>query len=98
MIQSEIPLNFIETENDSTSELCKCQFCKNAVIYFYRHKRWLGDNYQVRNSDDSFHFCIRPTAWSEVAKIPEGWEYRHSDPDDDTGCFIAKKYSVFEPA
>jgi len=96
MIKSEINLEFVETEDDSSSQLCKCQFCKNAVIYFYRHKRWLGDSYHVRNSDHTFHRCCRPTSWSEVANIPEGWEYERSDADDDAGCFIAKKYSVFE--
>jgi hypothetical protein len=96
MIKSEIALEFVETEDDSISQLCKCQFCKDAVIYFYRHKRWLGASYHVRNSDHTFHRCHRPTSWSEVAKIPEGWEYKRSDADDDKGCFIAKKYSVFE--
>jgi hypothetical protein len=96
MIKSEIDLHFVETEDDFTSELCKCQFCKDSVIYFYHHKRWITANYHVRNSDHTFHRCCRPTSWSEVASIPEGWEYECSDQDDDAGCFIAKKYSVFE--
>lgn len=96
MIKSEIALEFVETEEDSVSQLFKCQFCMDAVIYFYRHKRWLGASYHVRNSDHTFHRCRRPTSWSEVAEIPEGWEYERSDADDDGGCFIAKKYSVFE--
>lgn len=96
IIKSEIALKFTETEDESISEHCKCQFCKDAVIYFYRHKRWLGNNYHIRNFDRTFHDCCRPTSWSEVAKIPEGWEYKRSDDDDDAGCFTAKKYSVFK--
>jgi hypothetical protein len=96
MIKSEIDLDFVETDDDSTSQLCKCQFCKDSVIYFYHHKRWITDSYHVHNSDHTFHRCCRPTSWSKVASIPDGWEYQRSDYDDDAGCFIAKKYSLFE--
>lgn len=99
MQKHEIPLDFTETEEDSISENCKCEFC-GSQIRFYRHKRWISDDdYLVQNSDGSHHYpCNRPKGWSEfgVSGIPKGWEYRNSDNDDDRACFTIKKYSRFD--
>jgi hypothetical protein len=97
----EIQLNFTETEDESISEVCKCEFCGNN-IRFYLHKRWIGGenaNYLIQNADGSSHYyCKRPTSWSELGinGIPEGWEYRKSDDDDDQACFTQKKYTRFD--
>lgn len=98
MQKHEIYLNFVDTQNESISTLCNCQFC-NSVIYFYLFKKWgLSNDYQVRNLNHTFHRCSRPTSWSESKSIPEGWEYNRADYDDDSACFIAKKYSIFDKA
>lgn len=97
MKQHEIKLKFTETEDESISEVCRCEFC-DLPIRFYRHKRWIGDDYAVENADGSFHRCNRPTGWSEFGSkhISDGWEYRDSDNDDDRACFTQKKYTRFE--
>ena len=101
MKKYEINLSFTETEEESISEVCKCEFCGDK-IRFYLHKRWIdGDNsnYQVQDENGGLHrFCSRPTGWSElgVKGIPEGWEYRDSDHDDDQACFTQKKYTRFD--
>ena len=99
MEKHEINLNFTETENDSTSEVCRCEFC-DRPIRFYLYKRWItADNYFVQNADGSHHgHCYRPTRWSEFGSkdIPEGWEYARSDDDDDRACFTRKKYTQFD--
>ena len=98
MKQHEIKLKFTETEDESISEICRCEFCDHP-IRFYRYKGWLGDNYQVEHPDKTFHSCgWRPTGWSEFGskEIPEGWEYWRSDDDDDRACFTQKKYTRFE--
>jgi hypothetical protein len=97
----EIQLNFTETEDESISEVCKCEFCGNK-IRFYLHKRWIGGenaNYLVQDADGGSHYyCKRPTSWSElgVNGIPDGWEYKKSDDDDDQACFTQKKYTRFD--
>lgn len=98
MKRDEINLNFTETEDDSISEVCRCEFC-DRPIRFYRHKRWItADKYQVQNPNGNFHWCSRPLSWSEFSGegIPEGWEYWKSDDDDDQACFIRKKYTKFK--
>ncbi|MEG4406398.1 hypothetical protein [Microcoleus sp. MON2_D5] len=98
MKKHEINLNFTETDDDSISETCKCEFCDHP-IRFYRYKGWLDDDYLVQNADGSHHYpCNRPTSWSEFGSkgIPDGWEYWKSDDDDDRACFIQKKYTRFE--
>ena len=98
MKKHEIFLDFTETEKESISENCKCEFC-GEKIRFYRHKKWISDgDYHIQNTDESRHRCYRSIGWSEfgVGGIPEGWEYRDSDDDDDRACFTIKKYSRFD--
>lgn len=95
MKRHEINLEFTETQDESISEVCRCEFC-DRPIRFYRYKRWLGDDYHEQNADGSFHrHCCRPTGWSDSG-IPEGWEYARSDDDDDRACFTRKKYTRFK--
>lgn len=97
MKRDEINLYFTETEDDSISEVCRCEFC-DRPIRFYRHKRWIDNDYQIQNPDGNFHWCNRPLSWSEFGSknIPDGWEYWRSDDDDDRACFIRKKYTKFK--
>jgi hypothetical protein len=97
MKRDEIKLSFIETDNESISETCRCEFC-DRPIRFYRYKGWLFNNYVVQNTDGSVHRrCDRPVAWSPSRRdIPDGWEYWRPDSDDDRACYIIKKYTRFE--
>lgn len=101
MKKREIPLNFTETADESISEICQCEFC-DRPIRFYLHKRWIdgvNSDYHVQNENGEPHrHCYKPTGWSRLGAkaIPDGWEYRDSDNDDDGACFTQKKYTKFE--
>ena len=100
MKKHEINLSFTETEQESISETCKCEFCGDR-IRFYRHKRWIGGSggdYIVQDVGGHHHSPCRPRGWSEFGAkdIPDGWEYHHSGNDDDRACFTRKKYSRFD--
>lgn len=101
MKKHEIKLMFVESDKELISESCRCEFCGNR-IRFYRHKRWIGGSdgdYLVQNADGSHHYpCNRPRGWSKFGSkdIPDGWEYRDSDDDDDRACFTQKKYTRFD--
>lgn len=99
MKKHEIPLLFFETKSESISETCKCEFC-GKKIQFYLHKRWISgvnSDYHVQDESGPHRNCYRPTGWSKlgVKAIPDGWEYRDSDNDDDRACFTQKKYTQF---
>lgn len=94
---SEIPLKFTTVGNIKTSEHFHCEFC-DRLVYFYHCTSWISkDETTVKEAhkNETHHCWKQPTSWCQDCKIPEGWEYDRSDNDDDSACFIRKKYTRF---
>lgn len=94
---SEIPLKFTTIGRNVKSENFRCEFC-DRLVYFYHCTAWISKEDTIVNEvlGDKFHHCpAQPRSWCQDCKIPEGWEYDRSDHDDDSACFIRKKYTRF---